>query len=370
MDNNEEFSAVIIAAGYSSRMKEFKPLLKFGEKTAIELLVDTYLKCNVNDIIIVLGHKSEEVMEKLKHLKIKWVINENFKDGMYSSIKRGVKEIKNCANGFFLNPVDIPLIKVSTIKQLKLEFLKQRKSIIYPIFNGEKGHPPLISNEFIKIILEDECNKGLRYLLDLYEKETMELEVIDWGTVKDMDTLSDYEQLKKYFNSRNIPNEEECLAIWNRYKLPKNIVEHCMKVAEVGCNIGKTLLEKGYFIDLNKIKSAALLHDIARNEKKHDKVGAEIVRNLGYNDIATIIEEHMDIELNSNENLTEKEIVYLADKLVLEKYIVNLEQRFKKSMDKYGDNLEAMKKINLRLENCKAIVNKIISITGEEFHYE
>lgn len=371
MKSSIKFSAIIIAAGYSSRMGNFKPLLQFREKTALELLVETYIQCGINNIVVVLGYRSEDIMKKLNHLNVEWVVNENFKAGMYSSIKAGVMKIHDDSKGFFLNPVDVPLIKTSTIESLKLEYSKGEKDIIYPVFNGKRGHPPLISSVYMKYIQEDVSNNGLKNLLSSYAEKAAEVDVIDWGTIKDMDTPSDYEELKEYFNLRYVLSTDECSAIWNKYELPLDIIEHCKAVADVACNIGKTLLKKGYNIDLNKIKSAALLHDIGRIQKSHEKVGAKILRSLGYNDIADIIEEHMDINLNMEyKDITEKEIVYLADKLVLDKKVVSLEKRFERSLDKYGDNPEAVKKIKLRVENCKVIIDKIMNTTGEEFHYK
>lgn len=368
MENSIKLSTVIISAGYSSRMGDFKPLLKFGEKTALEVLVETYIQCGIEDIVVVLGYRAEDIIEKLRHLKVKWTINEDYKDGMYSSIKVGIMKIDKDSIGFFLNPVDIPIIKTSTIESLKLEYSKGEKDIIYPVFNGRRGHPPLISSIYIKHILEDSSSShGLKGLLSLYEKSSSEVSVIDFGIVKDMDTPADYKELKEYFKLRYVPTVDECSAIWNRYELPLNIIEHCKAVADVACDISNTLLEKECNIDLNKIKAAALLHDIGRLEKKHEEAGAKILRNLGYDEIADIIKVHMNIssDIQNNSYITEKEIVYLADKLVLDKNIVPLEERFKKSLDKYENNPEVLKKIRLRFKNCEIIIDKIKRITGE-----
>ncbi len=372
MEDNIQFSAIIIAAGYSSRMKDFKPLLKFGEYTAIEFLVNTYLQCEIKDIIVVVGYKADEIIKNLSHLKVKWIINQNYDKGMYSSIKSGVREINENSTGFFLNPVDIPIVKINTIESLKIEYLKKEKDIIYPLFNGKKGHPPLISTKYDKYILKDESAQGLRNLLDFYKENARGVSVIDWGIVNDMDTKQDYNKLKEYYDLRYVPNEEECAAIWSKYKVPLEIIEHCKAVAFIAYEIGTIVMKKGYSIDLNKIKSAALLHDIGRMEKKHEEVGAQILRSFGYNEIADIVRVHMNIsfDIKLNSKLTEDEIVFLADKLVLGKNRVSLKERFNRSTKKYKNNPEIIKNINLKYENCKTIINKITKITGEDFLYE
>lgn len=366
MEGSVKLSAVILCAGYSSRMGAFKPLLHFGEQTALELLVNTYLQCGIEDIIVVIGYKAEDTMEKLSHLKVKWTINSNYNEGMYSSIKAGVMKIEEDSKGFFLNPVDIPFIKTKTIESIRLEYLKDEKDIIYPLFNGKRGHPPLISTKYNKHILEDASNYGLRNLLNSYAENSIEVPVVDWGIVKDMDTCLDYKELRGYYTVRYVPNEEECSAIWNKYKLPLEIIEHCKTVAFVAYSIGKEVVEAGYTLDLNKIKSAALLHDIARKEKSHAAVGARMLRDLGYNEVADIVEEHMDISSNIqySESITEKEIVYLADKMVSGKNIISLEERFNKSMKKYEKEPKIIERIKGRFKNCEIIIDKIRLITG------
>lgn len=369
MKNKLKLSAIILSAGFSSRMGALKPLLKLGDKTALEVLINTYKLCGIEDIIVVTGHRAEEIMGSLKQLDVNWAVNKNYKEGMYSSVKTGVNKLQEDSQGFFLNPVDIPLIKAATIESLKTEFSKGQKDIIFPVFNGERVHPPLISNIFKKYILEDTSSCGLGKLLEKYGKNSGEIPVIDWGASKDMDTAQDYEELKKYYTSAYIPNMEECHAIWRSCNLHENIIEHCRAVADAACSIGRMLQNKGYKLDQDIIKYASLLHDIGRMGKNHAEAGARILEELGYKEIADIVCVHMDMSSdirNSNE-ITEKEIVYLADKCVSGKDIVDLGEKFRRAKERYGDNPEAAKNIELRFQNCRVIIDKIEKITGEDF---
>lgn len=361
-----KLSAVILSAGFSSRMKDFKPLLKFGDKSAIRLLYDTYKECNIEDILIVTGFNSEKLMEENCDINVKWVFNPDFKSGMYSSIKAAVKEIDKSSQGFFLNPVDIPVIKKQTIFDLKNEFEKEEKGIIYPIFNGKRGHPTVISTNYSSIITENSGDGGLKSLLQKYENDFAEVPVCDNGSVMDMDTPEDYRKLQVYFNLRNIPKSEECSAILNKYNIPLNIIKHQEAVSSIAVNIGEKLKASGYYVDINKIKAASLLHDIGRTGKNHAAAGGVILRNLGYDEIADIVSVHMDIEVSEETKITEKEIVYLSDKLVIEDMPVSLDKRFEKAFDKFKDNKEALNNIKTRLKNAVIIQNKINSILEEK----
>lgn len=369
MRNKAKLSAIILSAGYSSRMGAFKPLLEFQGKTALELIVNTFRACGIDDIVVVVGCRAEEIMEKLNYLHVNWAVNENYSNGMYSSVKTGVRKLMDDSQGFFLNPVDIPLIKKATVEDLKAEFLKGEKGIIYPVFKGERIHPPIISHTYVEYILEDSSPYGLGNLLKQHEEDSAEIAVVDWGASKDMDTKEDYEELKEYYSLRDITNDEECQAIWSRCSLPDKIIEHCKTVSRVACSIGKMLIDKGCGINLNIIKYAALLHDIGRLETNHAEKGARILEKLGYKELADIVYVHMDMspDIRLSEDITEKEIVYLADKCVSGNKIISPDERLKKTMEEYGNDAEAVKNIKLRFEDCRVIIHKIEKITGECF---
>jgi molybdenum cofactor cytidylyltransferase len=367
MKNKVKLSAIILSAGYSSRMGELKPLMQFGNKYALELLVETYIKSKIDDIIVVVGYRAADIMDCLKHLKVKWVVNPKYDEGMYSSIKAAVMELDEDSTGFFINPVDVPIIKTSTIESLKREFIKAEKGIVYPLFYKEKGHPPIIAMKYKQKILDNSDSGGLKNLLELYNDDSIEIPVCDNGILIDMDTPTDYQKLKEYFSSKAIPNNEECNAIFEQYKLPLNIIKHCKAVANIAGSIGEKLLAKGIILDVKRLNAAALLHDIGRMQKQHAKAGQKILKVLGYDEIADIISVHMDIEIKNNIQITESEIVYIADKLVIEDKNVTLEERFKSSFDEYERNSKVYKKIQLRQYNAKMILNKINMITGENF---
>ena len=275
--------------------------------------------------------------------------------------------LDQASTGFFINPVDVPIIKISTIERLKREFVKAQKGIIYPLFSAEKGHPPIISIKYKQKIIENTLPGGLKHLLELYDQDSVQVSVCDNGSLMDMDTPSDYKLLDEYFKSRKIPNDEECKAIWKCNNLPLNIIRHCEKVSNIACSICNSLLLKGSLIDIKKLKAAALLHDIGRLQNNHAKAGQEILKALGYDEIGNIILVHMDIDIGENIEITEAEILYLADKLVIGDKRVTLEERFEKSIKKYEDNLQIYSKILHREKNAKIISDKISKITGDNF---
>lgn len=182
---------IVLAAGFSRRMKHFKMDLKLGKKNILERCIEGME--NVCDrIIVVSGHRSERIQKITSNLpNVKTVMNENYVRGMFSSIRRGVREIK--ADRFFIIPGDQPLVKRETYSKM----LEIDSDIVSPKCNGKKGHPILLKSKLIKEILEMSDDGILRDFI--HKINDCKLDVDDMGIHLDVDTLEDYEKLKKYF---------------------------------------------------------------------------------------------------------------------------------------------------------------------------
>src|SRR5437868_15250448 len=85
-------TAILLSAGRSSRMGAFKPLLPFGDKTVIETCIDNLLRGGVETIVVVVGHRAEEIHERLAHLPVRFAINEDAESEMGVSISRGAEQ--------------------------------------------------------------------------------------------------------------------------------------------------------------------------------------------------------------------------------------------------------------------------------------
>ncbi|MCE5346474.1 MAG: NTP transferase domain-containing protein [Bacteroidales bacterium] len=364
---NASIAAIIISGGYSSRMGSFKPFLKFGEKSAIEIIIDTYKNAGINKIIVVAGYKGSEVAEKLKDSGTTCIQNENFAEGMFTSVRKGVKALDTSVSAFFMQPVDIPLVKKNTIEVLKNKYLESGKGVIYPDFCGTTGHPPLIGCKYREAILSSNGEGGLKSILKEFSYDSISVPVSDKTILMDMDTQEDYEKLLEYFNAA-APDMEECCSILDIYQVPENIIRHCRKVAEVSVEILRSLDNLGYGLNECALKAAAMLHDIARKEKNHARAGEKILQEIGYGKVGSIIGSHTDIEIDDTVRITEGEILYLADKLVREDKLIFIEERFNHSFNKCPDNPEVLRKIENRRDAAYKIIKKI-EAAGQGFIY-
>lgn len=361
--SSKKFSSIILSAGFSSRMGDFKPLLRFGSATILEYVIELFSDAGIKDISVVTGYKSDELTEILKSKKVSFIHNPDYEQGMFSSVKAGVSSLNKC-DAFFVLPVDIPLIRHHTIKSLMNAYSKDNPDIVYPVFQNKRGHPPLISNRITNNILQYKGEGGLGGLLKQFTN-VIDHRVPDNGILLDCDTPEDYEYLSKRLVNFHIPSLNECREIIKIYNTDFHIVKHCESVTALAVFLAKEVNLSQEVIEL--VKAAGLLHDLVRKEKNHAIEGELIIENLGFPEVANIIESHMDIQIDKQELLVDaSQIIYLADKLIDGTEIINLEERFAEKI-KTAKNDEIRSAIRKRLDNALAIKERVEQICKKKF---
>lgn len=180
---------IILAAGLSTRTGAYKLALEIQGKAIIERCIESmYDTCS--QITVVGGYRIDIISEILrKYSKVKLVFNASYKDGMYSSVKEGLRHIKE--ERFFLIPGDYPLVLNETYE----EMLTIDRDIVIPTYNGRKGHPILIKSYLINEILIDNRYTNLREFTKAHEFSTMSTR--DPGILIDVDTMEDYSNIIK-----------------------------------------------------------------------------------------------------------------------------------------------------------------------------
>lgn len=367
--NRRKISAIIPAAGFSSRMGTFKPLLPLGEVTFLERLVGLFTAGGITDIRVVVGHQAADLQPFLQSLHVRPVYNPRYAEGMFSSVLAGAGTLEPAVEGFFVLPVDIPLVRRETIRRLieAAESAGENRRIFYPELENHRGHPPLISTQLLPDLLQWHGKDGLRGFLDTCESLAREVPVADEFMLADMDTPEDYEALLKSGTGLDyrIPSPRECRAIMTRvHPVLEPVWHHCRAVARVASVLGQALCSASPATQVNPalIRAAALLHDIAKSAPDHARAGAEMLKKMGFPEVADIVGQHMDISVRPIGPPSEAEIVYLADKLVQGDQRVPLAERFDRKLEKYGKDPAARAAITRRRDNALTIRRRIETI--------
>jgi molybdenum cofactor cytidylyltransferase len=187
-------AGVVLAAGLSSRMGAFKPLLPLGPRNVIETAVGALTTAGVSEVVVVSGHNAPELRPVLEQLGVREAHNPDYARGMYGSVRTGVAALDRTVGAFFLLPCDVPLVGAVTVRLLAAAALEAGDpDVCYPVHGGRRGHPPLISGRLIPEILRAEPEGGLRSLLASHEAIHVPTPVR--GAVMDLDTPAAYEEL-------------------------------------------------------------------------------------------------------------------------------------------------------------------------------
>jgi len=212
-------SGLILAAGLSSRMGEFKPLMRIGGKTLIEYTAESLLAA-AGSVTVVLGYREDEIRRVLRAAypaeKVRFAFNPAYATtDMLASVKAGVAALDEC-DAFYLLPGDMPAVGADTLFALTAALESMDAKVAFPTVEGYRKHPPLIRFSCAGDILSYAGEGGLRGIWRGYEGRIAEVPVQDRGCLLDADrmddflTLADYLQQKQRFehNASEAPNSE------------------------------------------------------------------------------------------------------------------------------------------------------------------
>ena len=361
----ESVTAIVLAAGFSERMGDFKPLMRLGGMTVLERVVRLFQSVGVGRIHVVTGHRAAELTPLIDRWGGRSVVNARYADGMYASVAAGVSSLEDSAASFFVLPADIPLVRQATLRSLMEAFPDGRAAICHPTFQGRRGHPPLIGRHFSAAIIDGRGHGGLKALLERYESEALDVPVVDEFILRDLDAPEDYQRLGDRLKTRDILSPAECHALLlEKLKVPPAVWNHGRAVAEQALRIGRALTAAGCRLDLGLIHAAALVHDMARGKPDHARHGAEILRELDMPRMAEIVQTHMDLNVEMGDPIREAEVVFLADKLICEDRFVGIDRRFSPRLQDHHTDPRIEASIRSKLEFARRSSDRVEAIIG------
>ncbi len=181
--------AIVAAAGVSSRMGEFKPLMMIDGKTMIGRVTDTLQAAGAGPVVVVDGYRAQELEESLAGRGILFVRNDRYYEtAMFDSLVLGASALPPETERILFTPADIPLVQVSTIEAL----LEAEGDFIRPRFCGRTGHPALVSRALLSRLATYTGDGGMRQALAACAVTPAELDVPDEGVLLEADTREEY----------------------------------------------------------------------------------------------------------------------------------------------------------------------------------
>jgi len=189
-----DVAAVILAAGRSNRMGAFKPLLPFGKQTVIESTINYLRQGGVETIVVVLGHRAEEVQAQINHLKVVCALNRDPESEMNASIAVGVGTLPADAKATLIAPADHPGVPSMVVSEV-IEAWQHGAALVIPTWQNRGGHPVLVDLRYREELQNLDPNRGLRALFEAHPDKVQRLPVDSPYVARDMDTWDDYAAL-------------------------------------------------------------------------------------------------------------------------------------------------------------------------------
>jgi CTP:molybdopterin cytidylyltransferase MocA len=365
--HKDSLAAIVLAAGYSSRMGSLKPLLPLWGSAVIAHGIAALREAGVEPTVV-LGNMADEVRRVLVPLRVRCVMNHEYDRGMYTSVMAGVRSLDRGVAACFVLPADMPAVRASTIARLARSRGRTGASVVYPVFRGARGHPPLISSRLFSAITSGDGEGGLERVLAAHEDQARELRVRDEGVLLDLDTPEDYRRVCHVCADRTVPTPAECEVLLAERKVAPAIVRHGRAVSDVARRLATELNRAGLHLDEALVQAAGLLHDLAKGAPDHARAGARLLRRLGHFRVAAAVATHMDIERSGGLPLDEAAVLYLADKIVCGDHVVSVEERFLAARAKVGEGALASAALERRRQDALAIAASVERLLGAGWH--
>lgn len=187
------YTAIVLAAGQSSRMGEPKGLLPWKGKPLLAHQLEQLELSQVDRTILVLGHKPEQYRPYVsQRTQVVW--NEEWELGKTSSIIKGLSALEsNCQAILFVN-IDQP-VSQEIIDRLITSHREGRGDIHIPVFRDRRGHPVLFSSQLLlDLYCISEETQGLKELIRKYRNKIVHVHMSDSSVLYNFNTPADYEK--------------------------------------------------------------------------------------------------------------------------------------------------------------------------------
>jgi molybdenum cofactor cytidylyltransferase len=192
----EKVAGLVLAAGASRRMGEPKQLLRMGNKTLLERIVGEALKSELDQVILVLGHRAGEIQETIRpflsHRKLRIIKNERYRDGMSTSIIAGLAAVEKECDHVMIVLADMPNITAPLINHLLKYYLASGKTLGAIRSSGRRSLPVILGRAWYGALGRLKGDVGARGLFEAFKQDVCLVDAPRTYDDLDLDTPEDY----------------------------------------------------------------------------------------------------------------------------------------------------------------------------------
>jgi molybdenum cofactor cytidylyltransferase len=188
-------AAVILAAGGSSRMGQPKQLLKFRGTSLLRRAIDTALAVPTEQVIVVLGHAADQLMAECTPTSATVVLNDQWMEGVSTSLRGGLAAVSSEARGVFIYPADMPLVTPEALRELAHRQQVSGRPAAMTDAGGVRGVPVFITRSLFPALMIQEGDVGGAQYLRGHPEAVEAVHFDDPDLVRDVDRPEDYARL-------------------------------------------------------------------------------------------------------------------------------------------------------------------------------
>lgn len=194
-------SAIVLAAGASSRMGQAKAALPLGQtgETVVARVVRTLLEGGVPNVVVVAGAHIDAVRGAMPRHESRARVIEHlgWEQGQLSSLLAGLDAIDDpLLEAAVVTLVDVPLVRSATVAEVIAAWRRTRAPIVRPAEGNRHGHPVIFDRSIFADLRSADPDTGAKAVFEIHRERILNVEVNDAGAFEDMDTPADYKKLK------------------------------------------------------------------------------------------------------------------------------------------------------------------------------
>ena len=195
------WSAVLLAAGESTRMGTAKPLLDWNGEPLVRYQIDQLERAGASEIVVVLGHRADECRAAIGHYEtadgVRSVTNDRYRDGKATSIRCGLATLAAPVAAIVILAVDQPR-SAALLSEIVERHRASGARLSIPVHRGRRGHPPVFDRSLLEELakVSDE-SAGLRATIARHAAELHEIEVQSPAVLDDLNTPAAYERARE-----------------------------------------------------------------------------------------------------------------------------------------------------------------------------
>ncbi len=174
-----------------------KQLLRLGEKTLLERVLANVRAANVAEIVLVLGFAAEQIQQQVSTDGLRVVLNEGYRQGMGSSLRKGLSSVNPRAQGALVVLADEPFVRPATLNAMIEYHASHKPQIIIPMFRGFRGNPILLDRSVFQELMNLQGDIGCRAIFGGHTENIHKLPVNDPGILLDLDTAAELKRMQE-----------------------------------------------------------------------------------------------------------------------------------------------------------------------------